>query len=132
MEQFSDFTFVKQISLETLGGKFNMSYRLKTLLEEKIDLAKYGEVIQHISFSPLIGEVFPPISEYIHPEKTLEVQYLVNPEQAIEVSESQFFQLMLEKMIHTMEDMDLPKGFDFETFKKDVLDLQYEQLPVAA
>jgi hypothetical protein len=65
MEQFSNFTFVKQISVEKLKGKFNMNYRLKTLMEEKIDLTTYGETVQPISFSPLIGEVFPPISEYI-------------------------------------------------------------------
>ena len=132
MEQFSNFTFVKQISVEKLKGKFNMSYRLKTLMEEKIDLAKYGKTVQHISFSPLIGEVFPPISEYIPSEKTLEVQFLMNPEQATKVDEAHFFQLMLEGLIQAMEEMELPEGFDFVNFKRDTLNLQYDQLPVAA
>lgn len=69
MEQFSNFTFVKQLSPEELEGKFNMSYRIKVLLNERIDLSKYGNAIRHISFSPLIGEVFPPISEYMPTEK---------------------------------------------------------------
>ena len=113
-------------------GKFNMSHRLKTLMEEKINLAKYGEAVQHISFSPLIGEVFPPISEYIPSEKTVEVQFLMNPKQAIEVNEPQFFQLMLDGLVQAMEEINLPDGFDFETFRKDVLGLQYEQLQQAA
>jgi hypothetical protein len=132
MEQFSNFTYIKQIDLDTIGSKFNMSYRLKCLLEEQIDLSKYGDAIQHISFSPLIGEVFPPESKYNPSKKKLKVEYLMNPEQAIEVNEPQFFQLMLEGLMQAMEEMNLPGGFDFETFKKDVLGLRYEQLKQAA
>lgn len=131
MEQFSNFTFVKQISLEVLGSKFNMSYRLKCLLEEQIDLTKYGEGVKHISFSPLIGEVFPPISEYIPSEKTLEVQYLIAPQQAIEADETQFFRLMLEQFIAAMEEMELPEDFDFALFKEDLKALRFEQLQPA-
>lgn len=132
MEQFSNFTFVKQISLEVLGSKFNMSYRLKCLLEEQIDLTKYGEGVKHISFSPLIGEVFPPISEYIPSEKTLEVQYLIAPQQAIEADETQFFRLMLEQFIAAMEEMELPEDFDFALFKEDLKALRFEQLQQVA
>ena len=132
MEQFSNFTFVKQISLEVLGRKFNMSYRLNCLLEEQIGLTKYGEAVKHISFSPLIGEVFPPISEYIPSEKTLEVQYLMDPQQAVEADEAQFFRLMLEQFIAAMEEMELPQDFDLPLFKEDLKSLRFEQLQQVA
>ena len=132
MEQFSNFTYIKQIDLDTIGSKFNMSYRLKCLLAEQIDLSKYGDAIQHISFSPLIGEVFSPESKYNPSTKKLKVEYLMNPEQAIEVKEAQFFQLMLEGLVGAIEEMQLPEDFDFEQFKKDVLSLRFEQLQQAA
>ena len=132
MEQFSNFTFVKQVSLEVLGSKFNMSRRLNCLLEEQIGLTKYGEAVKHISFSPLIGEVFPPISKYIPSENTLEVQYLMDPQQAIEADEAQFFRLMLEQFIAAMEEMELPEDFDFPLFKEDLKALRFEQLQQVA
>ena len=132
MEQFSNFTFVKQVSLEVLGSKFNMSRRLNCLLEEQIDLTKYGEAVKHISFSPLIGEVFPPISKYIPSENTLEVQYLMDPQQAIEADEAQFFRLMLEQFIAAMEEMELPQDFDLPLFKEDLKSLRFEQLQQVA
>ena len=132
MEQFSNFTFVKQVSLEVLGSKFNMSRRLNCLLEEQIGLTKYGEAVKHISFSPLIGEVFPPISEYIPSENTLEVQYLMDPQQAIEADEAQFFRLMLEQFIAAMEEMELPEDFDLPLFKEDLKSLRFEQLQQVA
>ncbi|MCO6490687.1 MAG: hypothetical protein J5I98_19885 [Phaeodactylibacter sp.] len=131
MEQFSNFTFIKQIAPETIGSKFNMSYRLKCLLAKEIDLAKYGKAVQFISFSPIIGEVFPPISEYIPSEKTLEVQYLIAPQQAIEADEAQFFRLMLEQFIAAMEEMELPEDFDFSLFREDLKALRFEQLQPA-
>jgi hypothetical protein len=101
-------------------------------LEEQIDLSTYGDAIKHISFSPLIGEVFLPESRYSPSKKKLKVEYLMNPEQAIEVNEPQFFQLMMQGLVRAMEEIQLPQDFDFEQFKKDVLNLRFEQLPVAA
>ncbi|MCB0598686.1 MAG: hypothetical protein H6557_14205 [Lewinellaceae bacterium] len=40
MKQFSNFTFIKQIAPERIGSKFNLSYRLKYLLEKEVGLAK--------------------------------------------------------------------------------------------
>ena len=90
MEQFSNFTFVKQISLEVLGRKFNMSYRLNCLLEEQIDLTKYGEGFKHISFSPLIRIPFCP-SVNIFRLKRRWRPNTFGPQQAVEADEAQFF-----------------------------------------
>lgn len=62
----------------------------------------------------------------------LEVEFLINPQQAIQVDESKFFELMLEGLIQAVEKMELPRGFDFQAFKKDVSALQFEQLRQAA
>jgi hypothetical protein len=55
MEQFVDFTFMKSMDL---GSKADMSYRLRCLLNEQIDLTKYGHTVQSILISPLIGSFF--------------------------------------------------------------------------
>jgi hypothetical protein len=47
-----------------LGNKANMNYRLKLLLEEARWLSDDGGTIQHIAFSPVVGEVFSPESRH--------------------------------------------------------------------
>lgn len=132
MEQFSNFTFIKQIDPGTIGSKFNMSYRLKCLLDKEIDLAKYGEAVKFISFSPIIGDVFPPKSKYNRGEKKLSLEFHIDPQQAIEADETQFFRLMLDQFITAMEEMDLPQDFDLLLFKKDLKSLRFDQLQQAA
>ncbi|MEN0004185.1 MAG: hypothetical protein AAF798_08580 [Bacteroidota bacterium] len=132
MEQFSNFTYIKQIPIELMQDKFNMSYRIKCLLEEHINLSNYGVAVRHIFISPLIGEVFIPESIYSASEKKLEVQFLINPDQAVAVSEAQFFRIMLEGFLQAMEEMELPYGFNFKVFRKDVEALQFAQLKQAA
>jgi hypothetical protein len=129
MKQFTDFTFMKSMDL---GSKADMSYRLRMLLNEKIDLAHYGGVVQSVLFSPLIGSFLSPESQYVSQEKQLIVEFDIDPQQAIDLAEAPYFQLMLDSFLQAMEDMDLPEGFDFETFKKDVSALQFEQLQQAA
>lgn len=130
MEQFSEFTFIKQIELDDFRDKFNMGYRISCLLEEEISLKKYGAAVQHIFLSPLIGEVFTPISTYVPSEKKLKVQYLMDTSQAVGSSEAHFFRLMIEGLINEIGTMNLPQDFDFTAFQEDVLQLRFEQLPV--
>lgn len=125
MEQFTDFTFMKSMDL---GSKSNMSYRLRSLLNEQINLAKYGDNVQSVLISPLIGSILVPESKYIPGEKRLNVEFEIPPSKAIDLNEADYFQLMLESFIHAMEEMQLPEDFDFEQFKKDVLSLRFEQL----
>ncbi len=131
-EQFSNFTYIKEIDLESLGDKFNMSYRLKLLLEEALQLSDYGEAIQHIAFSPVIGEVFSPESRYDPSRKKLTLEFFMDPEHAVSCTESEFFYAMLHAFLQAMEDSRLPDGFDFEAFKEDLEELQFEQLQQAA
>jgi len=129
MEQFTDLTFMRNIDL---GDKANMSYRIKCLLNQTIDLTKYGDAVQAILLSPFIGSSFSPESEFDLNNKQLIIDFKITPQQAIDLNESAYFQLMLESFIQAMENMELPEGFDFETFKKDVLNLRFEQLQQAA
>ena len=127
MEQFSDFTFIKQLDL---GSKFNMSYRLRVLLNEQIDLAKYGNAVQSILFSPLVGEVFPPESKYVLDKKELEVEFFMEPEKSVEATEAAFFEQMLNGLITAIKEMKLPEDFDVESFEADLRALTFEQAPV--
>lgn len=129
MEQFTDLTFMKNIDL---GNKSNMSYRIRCLLNQAVDLTKYGSVVQSILISPFIGSAFTPGSEYDPHDKQLIVDFEIDPQQAIDLDEEHYFQLMLGSFIQAIEEMDLPKGFDFPSFKKDVSRLQFEQLRQAA
>jgi len=115
-----------------LGSKANMSYRLRSLLNEQIDLARYGDSVQSVLISPLIGSRLSPESEYIPHKKRLNVEFIIDPQKAMDSDEATYFQLMLESFIQAMEEMELPEGFDFETFRKDVLNLRFEQLQQAA
>lgn len=127
MDQFSDFTYMKDIDL---GNKANMSYRLRVLLNECIDLNQYGEAVQSISFSPMIGSVLTPESNYIPYKKKLILEFYMEPKQAISVSEATFFQQMLDGFLMSMKEMDLPKGFDFIRFEQDLKRLRFDQVPV--
>jgi len=129
MEQFTDLTFMKSMDL---GSKANMSYRIRCLLKQNIDLNHYGDAVQTVLISPFIGSSFSPESEYDPVKKELVVDFRIAPQQAIDLNEADYFQLMLESFIYAMEEMQLPEDFDFEQFKKDVLSLRFEQLPVAA
>ncbi len=132
MEQFSNFTFIKQIDPDTIGSKFNMSYRLKCLLDKEIELAKYGGAVKYISFSPIIGDVFTPRSSYSKAKKKLSLEFFIDPQKAIEADEAQFFRLMVSQFIAAMEEMNLPEDFDFPLFRKDLESLQFDQLQQAA
>lgn len=125
MEQFVDFTYMQDIDI---GSKANMSFRLRSLLNENIDLAKYGDTIESIHFSPLIGSVLTPDSEYFPYEKQLNLEFYIDPEEAIDLEEQQFFQLLLDEFIKAMEEMELPEGFDLDSFKEDLRTLQFNQL----
>ena len=129
MEQFTDLTFMKSIDL---GDKAYMSYRIRCLLNQTINLVKYGSTVQAILISPFIGSAFSPESEYDLHKKQLIVDFRMDLNRAIEVNEPQFFHLMIEGMIEAMQEMELPEGFDFESFKKDIEALRFEQLPVNA
>ena len=129
MEQFTDFTYMKSMDL---GSKANMSYRLRSLLNEEIDLARYGDNVQSVLISPLIGSTLTPESKYIPHKKRLNVEFEIDSKKAMDLNEADYFKLMLESFIYAMEEMQLPEDFDFEQFKKDVLSLRFEQLPVAA
>lgn len=132
MEQFSNFTYIKQLDLESFGDKFNMSYRLKRLLEEEIKLTDYGDAIEQIAFSPIIGEVFSPDSKYNKAKKKLSLEFFMDPEHAASCTESEFFYAMLNAFLQAMEATKLPADFDFDAFKEDLEALQFEQLQQAA
>ena len=129
MEQFTDFTYMKSMDL---GSKANMSYRLRSLLNEEIDLARYGDNVQSVLISPLIGSTLTPESKYIPHKKRLNVEFEIDSKKAMDLNEADYFKLMLESFIYAMEEMQLPEDFDFEQFKKDVLSLRFEQLQQAA
>ncbi len=132
MEQFSNFTYIKQLDPKVLGDKFNMSYRLKLLLERAINLSAYGEAIRQIAFSPLIGEVFVPESEYDASHEKLSLEFLMDPDYAVACTESEFFYAMLEAFIQAVEAAPLPEDFDVAAFKADLKRLRFEQLQQAA
>ena len=123
--QFADATY---IALVDLGSKANMSYRLKSLLNKHIDLNDYGTSIQSILFSPIIGDVFKPESRYNPKNKELTLEFHIDPQQALEATDAQFFILMREALLQAMTDYKLPRQFDFTRFKQDVEALKYEQL----
>ncbi|MEN0006075.1 MAG: hypothetical protein AAF798_18130 [Bacteroidota bacterium] len=126
---FSDFAFMADIDL---GEKFNMSYRLRSLLNEKIDLPKYGKAIQYILISPIIGSVLTPESEYISHKKELDVEFEIDPQVALDLNAASYFRLMRDGFLRAMEAMELPEDFDFVSFKADVQALRFEQLRQAA
>ena len=126
-ESFLDFAYVKKMDL---GEKFNMSYRIRCLLNENIDLSSYGHSIKKIMISPLIGSFQEPRSVYGRRNRKLTVEFDISPQKALDCDERQFFKLMITRFLEAIAEMERPKGFNFQQFKKDVEALRFEQLPV--
>jgi hypothetical protein len=63
-------------------------------------------------------------------EQRLNVEFDIDPQKAMDLDEAAYFQLMLNSFVQTIEEMKRPEDFDFESFKKDVEALRFEQLPV--
>ncbi len=129
MNQFSDFTFMQSLDL---GTKANMSYRLRSLFNEQIELAQYGNAVQSILISPLIGSILSPQSAYKSEQKRLIVEFEIPVEKALNLDEAAYFKLMLHSFIKAIQKMDLPSDFNFKTFQKDLKALRFEQLQQTA
>lgn len=109
-----------------------MGYRVGCLLNERIDLLKYGSTVRSILSSPLIGSTLSPESKYDSYKKQLVVEFEIDPQQAIDLNEAAYFQLLLHHFLKAIENMERPQDFDFEAFRSDVQQLKFEQLPVVA
>lgn len=129
MEQFVDFTYMKDIDL---GRKADMSYRFRRLLEECIELSAYGDKVKSIHFSPMIGSVLNPNSRYVAKQGRLALEFDIDLEVAVNTTESEFFYAMLEAFIQAVEAAPLPEDFDVAAFKADLKRLRFEQLQQAA
>lgn len=130
MEQFSDFMFMKDVDL---GSKFNMSYRLRCLLNESINLTEYGKEVQSILFSPIIGEVVSPKSRYNKKKQSLILEYFIEPSEAIKADEYRFFHLLLNGIISSIKDLKkLPEDFDYISLIQDLKSLPFEQMKQVA
>lgn len=119
-EQFIDFAFMMDIDL---SSKFAMSYRLRCLLNESLNLSNYGKSILTILFSPIIGSVLDPENSFDALEKELRLEFYIAPEAVIEATEEAFFIMHIEGLLAALEQLPLtPENFDFdfEKFKEDL------------
>lgn len=125
---FVDFTFMKDIDL---GSKVDMSYQLRCLLNESIDLSIYGKTVESILFSPIIGPIFEPESEYDSLKKELRLEFYIEPEEAIQSDHLQFFHLHLDGLIKALDGLEYPpEDFDHQKLIEDIEDLRskFDQL----
>ena len=125
MKQFNDATFMEDLGTDS---KFNMSYRLKELLNETLDLKHYSISVASILFSPVIGNVLVPKSRYLPKKKELSIEFFMDPEEAVQATEEEFFYQMRDGFIAAINEMPLPADFDIIQFTEDVNDLRFDQL----
>lgn len=125
MKQFNDATFMEDLGTDS---KFNMSYHLKELLNETLDLKHYSISVASILFSPVIGNVLVPKSRYLSKKKELSIEFFMDPEEALQATEKEFFYQMRDGFIAAINEMPLPADFDIIQFVEDVNDLRFDQL----
>ena len=82
MEAFSSTAYIES---ELLGlEKASMTYPFRCLLNDKIDLSRYGDSVQHIYFAPIVSDklngITDPYCRYLKNKKELEVRFKIEHE----------------------------------------------------
>ena len=130
MEQFSSTAYIES---KLLGPeKTSMTYPLRCLLNEKIDLAKYGNTVSHIYFAPIVSKMLEGITTPYFRFKAIkgeiDVRFQLNLDKATEANSGAYFGLLLQGLIDQLSTANLPEDFKFDNFKKDLLGLRFADL----
>ena len=104
------------------------SGRIIEFVNERIDLSKYGDAVEGITYSPTISEKLSERhrsnkNEYLKSQKrwflTLDLDY----HKALQMNDWEYDQYVLEGFLQCLERPGEVKGFDKAAFKKDILEI---------
>ncbi len=102
--------------------------RIITFINERIDLSKYGNSVESITYSPTISEKLSERhrsnkNEYLKEEKRWFLTIDLDYHKALQMNDWEYDQYILEGFLQCLERPGEVKGFDKAAFKKDILEI---------
>ncbi len=130
MEQFSSTAYIES---DLLGlEKTSMTYPFRCLLNERIDLAKYGDAVRHIYFAPVVSQkaegFIEPYCRYKADSRELEIRYKLDVDHAVAADLAAYFQMMVHGLVDGITVNFFPSDFDILNFKADLFSLDFGEL----
>ncbi|MCO6489545.1 MAG: hypothetical protein J5I98_14055 [Phaeodactylibacter sp.] len=97
-------------------------------ISERIDLSKYGDMVEGITYSPTISEKLPENlrgneNDYIKSRKRWFLSIDLDYHKALQMNDWQYDQYVLEGFLQCLERPGEVKGFDKAAFRKDILEI---------
>ena len=104
------------------------SGRIIEFVNERIDLSKYGDTVEGITYSPTISEKLPENlrgneNDYIKSRKRWFLSIDLDYHKALQMNDWEYDQYVLEGFLQCLERPGEVKGFDKAAFKKDILEI---------
>ena len=132
MEQFSSTAYIES---DLIGPeKTSLTYPIRCLLNEKIDLSKYGTGVRHIYFAPIISDkldgIVEPYVRYLPEKKEIEVRFKMDAKASKEATLERFYELFIEQMANTLLGVKKLPDFDLNSLIRDCKQLGFYYLKV--
>lgn len=99
--------------------------RVIGFINERIDLSKYGNAVEGITYSPTISEKLPEHhrsneNEYLKSRKHWFLTIDLDFNKAVQMNDWEYDQYVLQGLIQCLERPGEVKGFDKAAFKRDI------------
>ena len=119
--------FILSVRDQSLIGKGNMA-QIIDYINERIDLSKYGDAVEGITYSPTISEKLPERhrsnkNQYLRSRKEWFLNIDLDFDKAIQMSDWEYDQYVLQGFLQCLERPREVKGFDKAAFKRDILEI---------
>ena len=119
--------FILSVKDPILIMKGNMAHIIN-FISERIDLSKYGDTVEGITYSPTISEKLPENlrgneNDYIKSRKRWFLSIDLDYHKALQMNDWEYDQYVLEGFLQCLERPGEVKGFDKAAFKKDILEI---------
>ena len=102
--------------------------RVITYINERLDLSKYGDTVEGITYSPAISEKLPENlrgneNDYIESRKRWFLSIDLDFDKAVQMDDWEYDKYVLEGFLQCLERPGEVKGFDKAAFKRDILEI---------
>lgn len=102
--------------------------RVIDYINQRIDLSDYGDVVEGITYSPIISEKISARhrsnkNKYLRSRKEWFLTIDLDFNQATQMNDWEYDKYILDGFIECLERPGAVKGFDKEAFKKDILEV---------
>ncbi|MCB9348079.1 MAG: hypothetical protein H6573_11310 [Lewinellaceae bacterium] len=102
--------------------------RVITYINERLDLSKYGDTVEGITYSPAISEKLPENlrgneNDYIESRKRWFLSIDLDFDKAVQMNDWEYDKYVLEGFLQCLERPGEVKGFDKAAFKRDILEI---------